>query len=105
MIMRKMMRLWKAALLAVVVSSLGVATAYGLVFNRYYQYYSDSTFTCVVGEVFLNGTHCPDDVGWETGSTTNYRRITTLEDCGTLTGGSSACYQFYGGAWHQMTCP
>jgi hypothetical protein len=100
-----MMRLWKAALLAVVVSSLCVAAAYGLVFNRYYQYYSDSGFTCLVGEVFLNGTHCPDDVGWETGTTSNYRRITTLEECGTLSGGSVACYEYYGGLWHQITCP
>jgi hypothetical protein len=98
-------RFGKLAVLAVFVSSLVASTAYGLLWNRYYQYYSDSSFTCVVGEQFYAGTHCPEDVGWETGSTTNYRKITTLQDCGTTEGGSSICAEYWGGAWHTITCP
>jgi hypothetical protein len=90
---------------ALLITSVFAACSYGMVFNRFYEYYSDAGFTCLVGENFIVGTHCPDDEGWLWGNEGSFRRLTTLYECGTGSGGSSICAEYYGGAWHTITCP
>jgi hypothetical protein len=88
-----------------IITSAFAAYSHALLFNRLYEYYSDAQFTCLVGEAFYVGTHCPDDEGWLWGAEGDFRRITTLTECGTTSGGTSVCAQYYGGAWHTINCP
>jgi len=93
------------SLLFMVVLILVAAQAHALVWNRLYQYYADSGFSCLVGEQFLAGTHCPDDESPVWGTTGNYRRVTTFQECGTTSGGSSVCAQYVNGSWQPISCP
>ena len=75
------------------------------VWSRLYQYYSNSSFTCQVGETFVPGTHCPDDDGYSWGTTGDYRKLTIIQECGTTSGDGTICGQFYDGYYHTITCP
>lgn len=94
-----------ASLLFIVALTFAATTAHAYVFNRLFQYYSDSTFTILVGEVFEVGTHCPDDNGFSWGTTCNYRKLTIFDECGTTSGGGSICSHFVDGQWQTITCP
>jgi hypothetical protein len=93
-------------LLLVLVLGAIAPAAQAIYYNRLTQYFTDSAFTCEVGQQFSVGTACPDDEAYATGVTANYRKITVFFQCGGPDGaGTTTCAEYYNGAWHAMTCP
>lgn len=80
------MKARRIAIVLVVVSLLTFAVAaYAGFFSRHVYYFSDATFTTVVGQRYYPDAddECPDDY-WQTGTVTNYRATYSWDDCDTV---------------------
>jgi hypothetical protein len=93
------------SLVFIVALTFAATTAHADLWSRLYQYYSDSTFTIQIGEVFVVGTHCPDDQGYSWGTTCDYRKLTIIQECGTTSGDGSICSHYVNGQWQTINCP
>jgi len=95
--MKRTLRVTIAAILITVFST----TAFTGPNPRRYEYFSDGTYSTMVGAIYFPG-QCPESP-WEWGSTSNYRLNYSLTDCSG--GGAVGCQEYYNGSWHWVTCP
>ena len=69
-------------------------------------YYSDSTFTTVVGGRYQPDYDCPwDDQWWQYGSTSIYRKTFYYTECYEYGDVTEECHYWNGSYWESITCP
>lgn len=95
----------KSAFLATVLLLL-VATPAFAVGGETWTYYSDSSFSTVIGARYIPipSNPCPEDHEWWWGQTSGFKKIEYWSECHELGPAGTTCLVWNGG-WQTVTCP
>jgi len=95
----------RAVLSALVLAILLTATPAFALYPQFARYYSDATFTTVVGAHFHASYPCPYE-HWAWGNiNSNYVKIEEWDTCDEEGSKTVECWAYENGAWVQVTCP
>ena len=70
------------------------------------NWYSDSSFSVIVGERYIPADDCPPgDVYWESGYMTSYRKFLVYPECDQAGTPTITCQAFLNNSWTTVLCP
>lgn len=99
---------FRAAALALVSLLLCAGVTYANARTWRFVYYSDATFTTIVGMELWPAVCCDPSYAQQEGSTSDYRKKYVYFDEWDCEGNGQAsviCQQYINGAWYSVTCP
>ena len=101
----KMRTLLQVSLIGVLAMSI-TTNAHAYQISVEHQYYSDASFSTMVGIEWIPGICCPEDqYDYVDNVTTNYRIAIGYDECGWQGSNGGNCQEWSGTGWRGVQCP